>query len=57
MKYFISVKNRFNKYQAFEVPEEVKRYIIQLECHILSPKNSKLKELYKERFGKNSTLC
>jgi len=50
MSYYISVKNKNGKYQSFKVPEEIHRYIIQLECYILNPKQSKLKEVYNERF-------
>jgi len=47
---YISVKNKDGIYQGFKVPEEIYNYIIQLECYILNPKESKLKEVYSERF-------
>lgn len=54
MKSYISCKNNDGEYKTFLVPEEIKRYIIQLECFILDPKNSKLKEVYPERFNNNT---
>lgn len=50
MSKYISCKNRQGKYQSFKVPEEIFNYIIQLECFILDPINSKLKNAYPERF-------
>lgn len=53
MPSFISCKNREGEYETFKVPEEIKNYIIQLECYILDHKNSKLIEKYPERFKNN----
>ena len=50
-KYFVAVKTSPYVYQHFEVPLEVKTYIMQLEHYIKWPEESKLKELYSERFG------
>lgn len=49
--YFVSVKTAPETWNQFEVPAEVYVYIRQLEEFVKSPETSKLKELYKERFG------
>ncbi len=49
-KYLISVKDREGKFKHFSVPEEIAIYIKQLEMCIKYPNQSKLKEIYKERF-------
>lgn len=48
----VAVKNAEGKYQQFEVPIEVKKYVYDLEHFIRCPRKSKLKEVYPERFGK-----
>lgn len=51
MKYFISVKiDLSGNWESFSVPCEIYTYIKQLENYIKNPKQSKLKELYPERF-------
>lgn len=50
-KYFISIKDKDGKYKHVEVSEDVYRYIRQLEGFIKHPDISKIKEVYKERFG------
>tara|TARA_R110000851_G_scaffold290051_1_gene444207 strand:- start:1973 stop:2155 length:183 start_codon:yes stop_codon:yes gene_type:complete len=46
----ISVKDRQGGYKHHKVPSEVYIYIKQLEAYINYPEESKLKELYVERF-------
>jgi len=54
MKYFVSVKTMLKpyEYRHYEVPEDVYVYIKQLEAYIKHPKQSKLKQFYKDRFKK-----
>ena len=51
MKSFVAVLNKDNKFEHFEVPEEVSMYIKQLEFCVKYPNESKLKEVYKSRFA------
>ncbi len=51
MSYFISVKNKNDEYNHYSVSKEIYTYIKQLEMCIKFPKKSKLKKVYKERFG------
>lgn len=53
MKNYISCKKKDGKYYTFNVPEEIRTYIIQLECYINNPTESKLLEIYPERFNNN----
>jgi len=49
-KYFVSIKNEKNQYKIFKVKKEVYTYIHQLETAIRFPQESKIKDLYPERF-------
>lgn len=49
-KYYVSIKDKGGKFNHFDVPKEVYVYIKQLESFIKDSKNSKLKDLYAERF-------
>lgn len=61
MSSFVFIKNKKGEddfseklYKQFEVPEEVYVYIKQLEFCINWPQDSKLRELYPERFKQTS---
>lgn len=47
---FIALKGKNGKWRHYAVDEEIYNYIKQLEMCIKFPKESKLKELYPERF-------
>lgn len=47
----VTIKDNKGKYHHFEVPRPVKDYIRQLETYINHPEESKLKEVYADRFG------
>jgi 23S rRNA maturation-related 3'-5' exoribonuclease YhaM len=49
---FISAKDKTGKYKCYNIPEDVRTYIMQLEAYILNPSESKLLEKYPERFLK-----
>ncbi len=51
MAHYIAVKDKhFDDWQHYKVAEPVARYIKQLEHYIVNPGESKLKEIYPERF-------
>lgn len=53
---FVSIKNRHGVYKHFGVPKEVYVYICQLENAVkCSASRRKIRELYPERFNKEST--
>ncbi len=49
----LAIKNKDGEYERFTVPKEVSQYIKQLEAYIEYPDRSKLREVYKDRFGKD----
>ena len=49
--YYISTKTKDGRYVTDQVPERVYRYVRQLETYIKHPEESKIKEVYWERFG------
>lgn len=49
--YYLSALNQDGNYKHYKVPREVYQYVQQLEQYIKHPDISKLKEVYKERFG------
>lgn len=49
-KFFVSVKNKDGDFEHFLVPEEIYIYVRQLEAYIMRPDESKLMEVYEERF-------
>lgn len=51
VKYFISCKDKDGKISRNKVSRDVYFYILQLEAYIKNPDESKLKEVYRERFG------
>lgn len=51
VSYHISCKNKNGEYQLYEVPYDIRMYILQLEAYITNPKESKLLEFYSDRFG------
>lgn len=46
----LSIKDVDGNFKRFEVRDEVYLYVRQLETYILHPQESKLKEVYSERF-------
>jgi hypothetical protein len=60
MTYIVAVKTAESEYpygyKHYEVPEDVYNYILQLEGYVKNPEASKLKVLYRERFG-NASNC
>lgn len=49
--YFVSCRTRDSlNFTSFEVCQAIYIYVQQLECYIKHPKESKLKEVYAERF-------
>lgn len=48
---YLSVISKDGEYRHYKVPYEVYQYVQQLETYIKHPDISKLKEVYKERFG------
>lgn len=49
---WVSIIGKDGKYEAYTVPDRVYIYIGQLEAYIRNPEQSKLKEVYKDRFDK-----
>jgi len=48
----LAIRGRSGQWIWYAVPPEVKTYIMQLECYIRNPKESKLLERYPDRFRK-----
>lgn len=54
-KFYVSTKTKDGRYVADSVPERVYVYVKQLEAYIRYPNESRLKELYWERFNVENT--
>ena len=52
MSQYLAIKDKDGVYGYFPVRREISQYVKQLETYIKHPHMSKLREVYKDRFGK-----